>query len=149
VVASIRTPQYELKLYKAIAFVPKQENAEGSRLKPDHRYLVLDISVQNTAKTKEVDMGQVLLSAKLQDKKGRTYPLNAMAVASFTLENPDPEHQAQYNALWGKLKPGETYRTKAVGFDVPTTAKEFSLSMNADDNSQPDSKRQQLKFTLE
>ena len=147
--ALLRTPQYELKVFKAIPFVPKRTETDEMRLKPGYHYLVLDLSVQNIAKEKSLDMGQILLSALLRDKKGRNFPRNAMAMAAFTLDNPDPEHQAQYNAIWGKLKPGEVYRTKAIGFEVPDDQKFFTLSLQIDDNSMPQNKRQEVKFSLE
>lgn len=149
ILATISTPDYELKIFKALPFIPKNDGASLMKLKQGNRYVVLDLSVHNKGNAKELDMAQVLLSAKLRDKKGRTYPLNAMAVAAFTLDNPDPQHQAQYNALWGKLKPGDVYRTTALGFEVPEEAKEFVLSMNADDNSLQESKRQEAKFRVE
>jgi len=147
--ASLRTPHYELKIFKAIPFVPKQTETDEMRLKPGFQYLVLDLSVQNIGREKSLDMGQVLLSASLRDKRGRSYPLNAMAMAAFTLDNPDPQHQAQYNAIWGKLQPGEVYRAKAIGFEVPVDQKTFTLSLHIDDNSMPQNKRQEVKFSLE
>lgn len=147
--ATLRTPHYELKIFEAISFVPNKAGTEEIRLKPGFRYLVLEVAVQNRAKDKALDMGQVLLSAKLQDKKGKVYPLNAMAMAAFTLDNPDPQHQAQYNAIWGKLQPGEIHRTKAIGFEVPDDQRSFTLSLNADDNSSPQTKRQEVKFVVE
>lgn len=147
--ASINTAHYEFTLYKALAYVPKHDGVGQMKLKPGNRYLVLDVAVKNKSKSKELDMGQVLLSAKLRDKKGTVYPLNAMAVAAYTLDNPDPQHQAQYNALWGKLQPGETYRTFAVGFEVPESATNFVFSMDDDDNNLGESKRVEAGFKID
>jgi hypothetical protein len=75
--------------------------------------------------------------------------MNAMAIAAYTLQNPDPHHQAQYNAMWGKIKPGEFYRTTAYGLEVPENAKSFVLSMKEDGDIFKESKRYEARFTVE
>jgi hypothetical protein len=147
--ATIAAPEYEAKLYRAVAFLPGHDGAGMIKVKPGNRFIVLDMSVRNTSKSKEVDMGQILLSATVADEKGKEYRFNAMAVAAYTLDNPDPRHQAQYNALWGKLKPGDFYRTTVFGLEVPANAKNFVLSMKENGDIFKETKRYNPKFTVE
>ena len=148
-IATIIAPEYEATIHRAIAFFPKDDGLGLMKIKQDHRYVVLDMSVKHTAKNKEVDMGQILLSAKVRDEKGREYSMNAMAVAAYTLENPNPHHQAQYNQLWGKLKPGDSLRTTVYGIEVPVQAKNFVLSLKEDGDVFKESKRHEVKFSVD
>lgn len=147
--ATITTPAYVARIYQAIAFVPKNDGMGLMKIKPGHRYVVLDMSVQNTTKEKQVDMGQILLATRVRDEKGREYRMNAMAIAAYTLSNPNPQHQAQYNALWGKLKPGDLYRTTVFGMEVPEGVKKFVISMREDGDVLKDSKRHEAPFSVE
>ncbi len=146
-VARLTTPQYELELHRAIAFLPSVEGIEMLQAKKAHRFVVLDVSVKNVAAA-DVDMGQVLLSTFFRDEKGRTYSHQSKAVAAYTLDNPNPLHQAHYNALWGKLKPGEQYRTTAIGLEIPETVKKLTLSMRDDGDPTREAKRYEAAFAI-
>jgi hypothetical protein len=148
-VATITAPAYVAKIHKAIAFVPKNDGIGLMKVKPGHHFVVLDMSVRNTSAKKEVDMGQILLNTKVSDEKGKEYRFSAMAVAAYTLDNPDPQHQAQYNAMWGKLKPGDFYRTVVFGLEVPEGHKNFVLSMGENDDALKDGKRYEVKFSTQ
>lgn len=148
-IATLTSPEYVAKVHRAIAFVPKNDGMGMMKVKPGHHYVVLDMSVRNTSKNKDVDMGQVLLSTKVTDEKGKEYRFNAMAIAAYTLDNPDPQHQAQYNAMWSKIKPGEFYRTVVFGLDVPDGAKNFVISMKEDGDILKEGKRYEAKFSTE
>ena len=149
-IATITAPAFVSKIHHAIAFVPKNDGGVGMmKLKPGYRYVVLDMSVRNTSKSKEVDMGQILLTAKISDDKGKEYRHNAMAIAAYTLDNPDPHHQAQYNALWGKLKPGDFFRTVVFGIEAPESAKNFVISMKEDGDTFKEGKRFDAKFSID
>ena len=149
VIATITAPAYEAKVHKGIAFVPENDGAGLMQPKPGHRFVVLDMSVKITSKSKEVDMGQILLSTKVTDEKGKEYRMSPMAIAAYTRNNPDPEHYAQYNAMWSKLKPGDYYRTTVFGMEVPAGIKTFLISMKEDGDVLKDSKRHEAKFTIE
>ena len=148
-IATIKTPAYEAKIHQAIAFLPKDDGVGLMKVKPGNRFIVLDMSVRNTAKEEEIDMGQILLSSKVTDDKGREYRFNAMAIAAYTLSNPDPAHQAQYNAMWGKMKPGDFYRTTVFGLEAPASTKNFVISMKEDGDVFKDTKRYEAKFSVE
>ncbi len=148
-IATINAPDYVVVVHKAIAFIPKDDGAGLMKIKQGHRYVVLDLSVRNTSKNKEVDMGQILLSSKVRDEKGKAYNLNAMAIAAYTLNNPDPHQQAQYNQMWSKIKPGDFYRTIAYGLEVPESAKNFVISLKEDGDIFKDTKRHEATFSVE
>lgn len=148
-IATITAPAYVAKVHRSIAFVPTNDGMGMMKVKKGHHFVVLDMSVRNTSKKQEVDMGQILLSTKVTDEKGNEYRLSPMAIAAYTLNNPDPQHQAQYNAMWSKLKPGDFYRTTVFGMEVPDGTKKFVLSMKEDGDVFKDGKRYTARFTAE
>ncbi|HEU4901644.1 MAG TPA: hypothetical protein VFT06_02605 [Flavisolibacter sp.] len=148
-IATITAPAYVAKVHRSMAFIPENDGMGMMKVKKGHHFVVLDMSVRNTSKKQEVDMGQILLSTKVTDEKGNEYRLNPMAIAAYTLNNPDPQHQAQYNAMWSKLKPGDFYRTTVFGMEVPDGTKNFVLAMKEDGDIFKDSKRYTAKFSAE
>lgn len=148
-IATITAPAYVAKVHRSIAFVPKNDGMGMMKVKKGHHFVVLDMSVRNTSKKQEVDMGQILLSTKVTDEKGNEYRLNPMAIAAYTLDNPNPQHQVQYNAMWSKLKPGDFYRTTVFGMEVPDGTKNFVLNMKEDGDVFKESKRHTAKFSAE
>jgi hypothetical protein len=148
-IAIISAPSYVVKVHRGIAFLPENDNIGIMKPKPGYQFVVLDMSVRNISKSKEVDMGQILLSTKITSEKGKEYRLSPMAIAAYTLNNPDPQHQAQYNAAWSKLNPGDFFRTTVLGMEVPIATKTFVISMKEDGDVLKDSRRHEAKFTIE
>lgn len=147
--ATITAPDYEIKIYGAFAFSP--EGSEQNLLKPDsgNQFVVLDMSVLNTSDNKTVDIGKILVSAKVTDEKGTIYPRSALAVEAFELEYPEEEHKAEYRAMKGRLRPGQYYRTTAYGIEAPDTVKNFVIELAEGPAAPKNNKLLQAKFTIE
>ncbi|HEU4901646.1 MAG TPA: hypothetical protein VFT06_02615 [Flavisolibacter sp.] len=130
---TISFPEYELKIYGAFAFVP--ENNEASLISTDSgkQYVVLDIAVENLTSYLSIDIGQILLSAKVTDEKGNLYPRNPLAIQAYQMIFPDQNQKAEYKAMKGKLRPGKYYRTTAYGFEAPTNVRNFLLTVDEGD----------------
>jgi hypothetical protein len=130
---TISFPEYELKIYGALAFVP--ENNEASLISTDSgkQYVVLDIAVENLTSYLSIDIGQILLSAKVTDEKGNLYPRNPLAIQAYQLAFPDQTQKAEYKAMKGKIRPGKYYRATAYGFEAPANVTNFVLTVDEGD----------------
>jgi hypothetical protein len=87
------------------------------------------MAVRNTTTNKHVDMGTVLLTAKVRDEQGREYLSNPLVIAAFNLEYPNRHHPALITAMKGVLAPGAEYRTVIFGFEAPVEVRNFMLQM--------------------
>lgn len=143
---TISFPEYELKIYGAFAFVP--ENNEASLISTDSgkHYVVLDLSVENLTSYLSIDIGQILLSAKVTDEKGNLYPRNPLAIQAYQMAFPDQTQKADYKALKGKIRPGKYYRTTAYGFEAPTSVRNFLLTVDEGDEYH---KLQATRFSID
>lgn len=146
---TITAPDYEVTLYGAFAFAPDRNEAGLISADSGQRFVVLDIAVENTSKAKTVDMGQILLSAKVTDDEGNLYPRNALALEAFELEYPEATHKSEYSAMKGKIKPGGYFRTSAYGFQAPEGKKNFVLSLPENSNVLAKPKLQEAWFSVE
>lgn len=147
--ATLTAPDYEVTIYGAFAFAPEHNGAGLISADSGHRFVVLDIAVENTSKNKSVDMGQILLSAKVSDDEGNLYPRSALALEAFELEYPESSHKSEYSAMKGKIKPGRYYRTSAYGFEAPEGKKNFVLTLPENSNALVKSKVQEAWFSVE
>jgi hypothetical protein len=126
---SITTATYEAKLYWAIPFVPRQQSVGLIQAEPGNRFVLLDMAVRNTTTNRHVNMGDVLLTAKVRDEQGREYFSNPLVIAAFNLEYPNRHHHALTTAMKGVLAPGAEYRTVIFGFEAPVEMRNFLLQM--------------------
>lgn len=136
--ATIQAPEYEVNLHWAIPFIPRGQGEGLVQIDSGSQFVLLDLSVKNTTSDRAIDMGQILLGAKIRDAEGREYTSDPLVIAAFNLEYPYPDHQAQYRSLKGILQPGKSGRTVLLGFQAPVTAKQFLLILegtNDPDNS--------------
>ena len=146
-IAILSSPKYVAKIHKAIAFTPKNDGAGMMKVKQGHRFVVLDMSIKHTG-SELIEMGQILLSVDVKDEKGARYPLNAMAIAAYSYNFPNPGHQAQYEAMWGTMKPGDFFRTTVYGFEAPNGKSHFTISMKEEAIFNSDAKKVEAKFSL-
>lgn len=146
---TVVAPDYKVTIYGAFSFTPEHNNTGLISVDSGHRFVVLDIAVENTSKSKTVDMGQILLSAKVNDNEGNLYPRSALALEAFELDYPEQSHKAEYSAMKGKIKPGRYYRTSAYGFEAPEKTKNFVLSLPENGNALLHSKLQEVWFSVE
>lgn len=146
-IATITAPHYVAKVHQAIAFVPGSES-HLIKVKPGHQFVVLDMSVRNTS-DKPIDMGQILIMLQLKDDKGNKLPLTPAAIAAYMLGHPDPSHKQEYNALWGKMNPGDFHRTIVYGTEVPEGTKNFVISMKEDAGFDSNIKSNEAKFSIQ
>lgn len=143
---TISFPEYELKIYGAFSFEP--ENNEASLISVDSgkHYVVLDMAVENLTSYLSIDMGQILLSAKVTDEKGNLYPRSPLAIQAYQLAFPDQTQKADYKALKGKIRPGKYYRTTAYGFEAPVSVRNFLLTVDEGDEYH---KLQSTRFSID
>ncbi|HEY8607696.1 MAG TPA: hypothetical protein VIM12_11345 [Noviherbaspirillum sp.] len=145
-VGMIETENYVMTLHRAIPFTPKTDALGLIKAKDGHRYVVLDISVQN--KSREVlEMGTIMLFSKVTDKNGKSYGGNLGALTAWALDNPDPKHQDEYDAVWSmEFPPGETHRAVVLGLELPLDVTElvFSAPVKANMNSET----RQIRFPV-
>ena len=125
--ATIQTADYEVNLHWAIPFTPRSHGEGLVQADSGSHFVLLDLSVKNTSAERAVDVGELLLSAKIRDNNGGEYASDPLVIAAFNLEYPYPNHQAQYQSLKGILQPGESGRTIVLGFEAPAGVKQFSL----------------------
>ena len=143
---TISFPEYELKIYGAFAFVPENNGSSLISTDSGKQYVVLDIAVENLTSYLDIDMGQILLSAKVTDEQGNLYPRNPLAIQAFQREYPDHTNQKDYKALKQKIRPGRYYRATAYGFEAPTTVKNFFITVDEGDEYH---KLQSTRFSLD
>ena len=146
-IATIETDLYVAKIHRAIPVVIKQDASTALyKVRDGYQYIVLDMSVKNKS-GKELDMGQIMLGAKVTDESGKDVG-NLMAIAAYAYANPGGDHQTQYEAMWGKMQPGDFNRTYVLGMEAPKTAKTFKLSMKTTPDFFDDKSRKEVTFTL-
>lgn len=148
-ITSVSTPDYELTIYGAFAFEPEESSANFMKTDSGHRFIVLDMAVENISGKKLVDIGQILLSATVTDYQGNIYPRNALAVEAYEMQYPEQSHKTAYKAMKGKIRPGAYYRTTAYGFEAPEDVKEFLISLPEGDKFSKDSKTQTAAFSVD
>ena len=146
---SVNTPSYALTLYGAFAFEPEESSADFMKTDSGHRFIVLDMAVENMSQKKALDIGQILLSATVTDYEGNIYPRNALALEAYEMQYPEQSHKTAYKAMKGKIKPGAYFRTTAYGFEAPEDVKEFLISFPERDKFSNDSKVQTLAFSVD
>ena len=134
--ATISTPAYEAKLYWAIPFIPRGSGEGLIEADSGSQFILLDVSIQNTTTDKVIDMGEVLLTAKVRDEEGREYTSDPLIIAAFNLEYPFPGHREQYRSMKGALMPGAVHRTVVFGFEAPASFRNFVLVLEEGDSSQ-------------
>jgi hypothetical protein len=145
-IASLETDSYVMKIYRALPFLPKTDPLGMFKVVEGHRFIVLDLSIRNIS-DKPIDMGRILQSARVKDENGKKYDLSIAAIASYTTDNPNTKHQAEYDALWSKqFAPQSFHRTTAYGFEAPSEVNKFSLSMP--ETAKPGSPRKEIAFSL-
>ena len=127
--ATIQATGYEVNLYWAIPFTPRSHGEGLVEADSGSQFVLLDLSVKNTTSDRALDMGQILLGAKIRDTSGREYTSDPLVIAAFNLEYPYPNHKEQYRSLKGILQPGESGRTVMLGFEAPMDARQFLLSL--------------------
>jgi hypothetical protein len=147
--ATIEAPDYEVKIYGAFSFVPDGDSAGLITPDADHKFVVFDVAVQNTSENRVVDMGQILLRARITDGAGQIYPNSPLAVRAFELAYPEPEHQLQYRSMRGKIRPGQYYRTTAFGIEAPLAAKDFAITLEEEGSLAGEAKMREAKFTID
>lgn len=127
----VSTPDYELTIYGAFAFLPDDKNSV-LKAEPGHQFVVLDLAVENTSAYKSLDMGQLLLSAVVRDEKGTVFPRSALALQAYAVQFPGDQHNADYKAMRGKIRPGHYYRATAYGFEAPMNVRQFLMTIKED-----------------
>ncbi|WP_121355010.1 hypothetical protein [Flavisolibacter nicotianae] len=142
-------PDYELTLYGAFAFQPENNGSSLVGTEKGKQYIVLDLGVQNTSEYESVDMGSILLSAKVTDEKGNVYPANPLAVAAYQMAYPDQNQKTEYKAMKGKIKPGRYYRATAFGFEAPVSIKSFVITLNHNGDFRDEGYAQRAKFSVD
>lgn len=143
---TIHFPEYELKIYGAFAFLPESNSTSLISTDSGKQYVVLDIAVENLSSYQTLDIGQILLSAKVTDDAGNLYPRSPLAIQAFQREYPDQTTQAEYKALKGKIRPEKYYRATVYGFEAPASVKNFQLTV---DNGDEYHKLQSTRFSLD
>lgn len=127
-IAVIETDSYVMKVHRAIPFMPGQDPLGMLKVKEGHRYVVLDMSVKNKS-NEPLEMGSIMLVTKISDESGKSYGGNIGALTAYLLQNPDPRHDDEYEAVWSmEFKPGEYHRAIALGVEVPADIKTFVLT---------------------
>lgn len=142
-------PDYELTIYGAFAFEPENNGSSLVGTEKGKQYIVLDLGVQNTSEYESVDMGKILLSAKVTDEKGNIYPANPLAVAAYQMAFPDQSQKAEYKAMKGKIKPGRYYRSTAYGFEAPVNVKSFVIALKDNGDFREEASAQRARFTVD
>lgn len=146
VLAVIETDTYEMKVHRAIPFRPKADPLGMYKLPEGDRYVVLDLSVRNKG-SEPLEMGSILLVAKVTDETGTALKGNLMALSAYTLENPDPNHDAEYGEVWSmEFKPGAVHRAVALGVQAPAAARTLTFAVPARAGDSKDFR--QVKFDI-
>jgi len=127
-IAVIETDTYVMKVHRAIPFMPRNEPAGMLKVKEGHRYVVFDISVRNKS-SQPLEMGSIMLVTKIADETGKSYGGHLGALTSYLVDNPDPNHDAEYEGVWSmELPPGAFHRALSLGVEAPVNVNAFVIS---------------------
>ena len=144
-IATLETESFILKIHRAIEFTPAPKAYQAFKIKEGHKLVALDVSVKSKL-SGPLDMGMILTMSALKDGKAHAY-MAPWVVAAYMIDNPDPVHQKEYDALWSnKFGAGEFHRAILLGMDPPAAEKDFTLTMpeKADFNAA----KKSVKFSL-
>lgn len=144
--AVIETDAYEMKVHRAIPFRPKADPLGMFKLPDGYQYIVLDLSVRNKS-DEPLEMGSILLVSKVTDEVGKAMEGNMAALTAYTVENPDPRQDAEYEEVWSmEFKPGAVHRAIALGIQAPSTNRTLTLTVPARAGDSKDFR--QVKFQI-
>jgi len=131
-IGSIETEAYVVKLHRAFTYEPAGSAVlAGTRPKPGHRFIYLDVSLRNKSAEK-LEGGFLFIALKLTDSKGVEYKKPAAGLAAYTTEHPEDNNDAEYAALWEAFKPNEFHREIVYAVEVPQGEKNFVLHLPTD-----------------
>lgn len=144
--AVIETDAYEMKVHRAIPFRPKADPLGMFKLPDGYQYIVLDLSVRNKS-NEPLEMGSILLVAKVTDEAGKALEGNMAALTAYTVENPDPRQDTEYDEVWSvEFKPGAVHRAIALGMQAPSSTRTLIFAVPAKAGGSKDFR--QVKFQI-
>lgn len=144
--AVIETDDYEMKVHRAIPFLPKSDPLGMLKLPDGYQYIVLDLSVRNKS-NEPLEMGSILLVSKVTDEAGKALEGNMEALIAYTVENPDPRQDTEYDEMWSmEFKPGAVHRAIALGVQAPSTMRTLIFAVPAKAGGSKDFR--QVKFQV-